>query len=95
MKLSKKAGIGLLIFTAVCFCLAIIIGLTLHYTLPRTIIYVSRTDTVGNCIPEKSPDEVTCQARRYAPLIVLIHLEVVRINNNDEGDQDSRVSMFI
>lgn len=87
MKLSKKAGIGLLIFTIVCLCLAIIIGLTLHYTLPRTITYVSRTDTVGNCIPEtSSPDEATCQARRYAPLIVLIHLEVVRTNNNDEDD---------
>lgn len=66
MGLSKSVGIGLLVFTIACLCLAIAIGLSLHYAIPRTIDYVQRTDTVGNCLPETTtPDETNCTARRY------------------------------
>lgn len=64
MGLSKSVGIGLLVFTIACLCLAIAIGLSLHYAIPRTIDYVQRTDTVGNCLPETTtPDETNCTAR--------------------------------
>lgn len=66
MELPKSVGIGLLVFTIACLCLAITIGLSLHYAIPRTIDYVQRTDTVGNCLPETTiPDETNCTARRY------------------------------
>ena len=49
----------------VCLALALIIGLTLHFTIYREPEPVERSAAVGNCIPEPgaSVDRHTCLQR--------------------------------
>ena len=64
-KKPSKGSCYVMVFAVVCFCIAITVGLLLHFLLPKEAILVKRAknETWADCHPEKGDDKAKCEAR--------------------------------